>query len=67
MFDQLKNYIDLNQDTITISWAVKNVGWGQFTFSQKDDKLFCSSEGMNKEFVKAVLCDMVDLCIMEDE
>ncbi len=66
MFDNLENFVDLNQGSITISWTVKGVGFGQFTFSQKDDKLFCSNEGMSREFIKRVLCDMVDNCELED-
>jgi len=66
MFDQLENFVDLNQGPITISWTAKDVGWGQFTFTQQDDQIYCSNEGMSKDFIKKVLCDMIDNCILTD-
>ena len=46
-----------------MDWTAKGCGFGQFYFYHDDDgQLCCSSETMGKEFIKLMLCQMVDDC-----
>lgn len=62
-------YVDL-MNGFQINWGVKNIGWGEFYFQPTaidgDGKIYCSNEMMSKEFIKAILCKMVDDCILEE-
>lgn len=54
-------------DSATISWGVKGIGWGQFTFYVGEDKkVHCLNEIMSKRFIKEQLCKMVDECILDE-
>jgi len=44
------------------NWSACGVGFGQFYFYIKDDKIMCSNEQKDKEFIKKMLCKMVDDC-----
>ena len=48
-------------------WSAKGVGFGSFYFFYKDDELVCENEIMSKEFIKKMLCNMVDNCTLRDE
>jgi len=50
------------------NWSAKGCGFGQLGFYTKedDDKVYCMNEMMSKEFVKKMLCHMVDNAIMDD-
>lgn len=52
-------------DTFVLSWQMKGIGYGQFTFYEKEGKLYCDSERMSKEFIKHILSNMVDEAIVE--
>lgn len=65
MFSQLKNEVGI-YDPFTVTWAMKDVGVGTFSFWEKDGKVYCDNEGMSKEFIKKVLCEMVDQSTLED-
>lgn len=43
-----------------LSWSAKDIGWGEFVFYYSGDKLHCANEKMSKEFIKKMLCQMVD-------
>ncbi len=43
-------------------WTAKGVGFGEFYFYEEDGKIKCSNELMGKEFIKRMLCKMVDEC-----
>ena len=50
-------------DTITaFSWIAKGVGFGQFVFkwNDKKERLDIDTETMSKEFIKRMLCQMVN-------
>lgn len=47
------------------NWSVKGLGFGQFYFYIKDDKIMCSNELMGKEFIKKMLCQLVDECVLD--
>lgn len=49
-------------NNFTLNWSTDNIGFGQFRFYEKDGELFCDNEMMSKEFVKRMLCQMVDEC-----
>jgi len=43
-----------------INWSSNKIGFGTVTLEIKEGKVFIDSECMSKEFVKKVLCQMVD-------
>lgn len=50
-----------------ILWSVPTVGFGTFHFyNGVDDKVHCGNEYMSKEFIKKVLCDMIDNCVLDE-
>ncbi len=51
---------------VAFQWSVKGVGFGSIGFYTKDDKVNCNNELMSREFIKDILCKMVDDCIMEE-
>lgn len=45
----------------TVDWTTVSAGFGSISvFIDKDGQLRCDNEGMSKEFVKKVLCKLVD-------
>jgi len=57
--------------TALLGWSAKGIGFGSFYFYEKKDddgniKLYCENECMSKEFIKRMLCIMVDDAIMND-
>lgn len=58
---------DYREGLIDIGWATVSAGFGHLSFNNKDGKIHCSSETMGREFVKGVLCKLVDVAIFEDE
>jgi len=66
MFEQVPNFVE-PMESITVSWGVQKIGWGQFVFYIGEDKqVHCDNEMMGKEFIKARLCEMVDNCVLDD-
>lgn len=43
-----------------IRWGTPGVGFGEFRFWHDNMRVLMTSERMSKDFVKAVLCKMVD-------
>lgn len=56
------------EDNLSVNWGVKNWGFGGFHFhyDSEQDRLIFDTEYMGKEFVKAVLCKMVDNGLFTD-
>ena len=57
--------------TALLGWSAKGIGFGSFYFYEKKDdnnntKLYCENECMSKEFIKRMLCVMVDNAIIND-
>lgn len=51
----------------TVSWSEPDVGFGQFHFYIEDGKVHCSNECMSKRFIKKVLNDLVDECVLDEK
>lgn len=51
---------------ICFNWTAKGVGFGQLYFYTKDDQVYCDNEMMGKEFIKKMLCKMVDDCVLTE-
>lgn len=66
MFERLPNACE-PCGTVQFNWTVKNVGFGQakFYLDKKDGYVHCSNEGMSREFIKKILCEMVDNAVMD--
>lgn len=50
---------------VYVGWEAKGRGFGEFYFYTKEDeegnlKIYCDNELCNKEFIKKMLCKMVD-------
>lgn len=43
-----------------LAWTTKSAGFGHTTFYTKKGKLYCDNETMSKDFVKTVMCKLVD-------
>jgi hypothetical protein len=65
LFDSMDDSVDLH-DKFGIDWSIKGVGFGQFYFYEKDGVMYCDNEIMSKNFIKMVLCKMVDRCELTD-
>ena len=62
MFDGIQDSCEMQTDGIFVNWTAKGTGFGQFYFYYENDQLMCDSETMGKEFIKRMLCQMVDDC-----
>ena len=62
VFDELKDSCELQTDGFIVNWTAEGTGFGQFYFYYENDQLMCDSETMGKEFIKRMLCQMVDDC-----
>jgi len=51
---------------VNFQWSMKGMGFGSVGFYEKNGKVHCNNELMSKQFVKDILCKMVDDCIMEE-
>lgn len=51
---------------VTVKWTAKGTGFGEFTFYSVDGKLHCQNEMMSKDFIKLMLCLIVDKAILDD-
>ena len=50
------------------NWSKENFGFGTFYFwYDENGDLHCANEFMSKDFIKEMLCAMVDSCILDDE
>jgi len=45
---------------ICIKWAREGVGFGEIVFYYDEGELMCENECMSADFIKKVLCDLVD-------
>jgi hypothetical protein len=64
MFDNCETYCEPNPGAY-FRWSKKGRGFGELSFYFKDDKLMCGNELMSKEFIKKMLCLMVDECELD--
>lgn len=67
MFDSMENTC-VPCNGVQFDWSATGVGFGQFYFYEGDGgKLHCSNETMGKDFIKKMLCQMVDDCVLDDQ
>jgi hypothetical protein len=62
---------------VTFSWAAEDIGFGEFCFfwerkgwyedGEQCYRLKCDNECMSKEFIKEMLCKMVDESVLVHE
>jgi hypothetical protein len=64
--EQIENTCCPNEN-IRFSWSHQNIGFGELYFYIEDGELYCDNEMMSKEFVKKLLCQMVDECTFTEE
>ena len=56
-----------NGDSVSFRWSAKKIGFGEFRFYVDGDKaLHCENESMSKDFIKKLLCCMVDNAVMDE-
>lgn len=52
--------------SFTLWWSGRYVGFGEFRFFYRDGELMIDNECMDKDFIKAMLCKMVDDATLTD-
>ena len=53
--------------SVTFNWEAKGVGFGQMEFHVGEDGyVHCYNEIMGREFLKKMLCQMIDNAVMEE-
>ena len=60
-------FCNANTRGFRVTWD-SDVGFGQFDFyieTNNNNKLIISNEHMSKEFIKEVLCKLVDVAILD--
>lgn len=69
----IKDFFDKFEDSckpdkmVDFYWTASGCGFGGFYFYTDDDGIVhCGNELMSKEFIKRMLCKMVDDCILDD-
>ena len=59
--DNCPNFVALDDgEEFTIRWSQPGVGFGGFYIWEEDGATFIESESMSKEFIKKILCQLVD-------
>tara|TARA_Y100000310_G_scaffold56232_1_gene51650 strand:+ start:50818 stop:51087 length:270 start_codon:yes stop_codon:yes gene_type:complete len=61
------NIEDGEPGIVCVKWAVENCGYGEITFRVKDGKVCCDNEYMSREFMKKILCHLVDISILDSD
>ena len=64
MFDNCTTFCEPS-GSVYFNWSKKGRGFGQLSFYIKDDKIMCGNELVSKEFIKKMLCLMVDECELD--
>lgn len=65
LLDNCEDYCEPALKTV-FNWSKKGKGFGQIYFYIKDNEVRCENECESKEFIKEMLCKMVDECILDD-
>ena len=60
-------FADPDQFGFGIRWSVSGYGTGQFDFRYWGNEWRIANEFMSKDFIKAVLCAMVDQAKLDDK
>lgn len=69
MNEKLEGIVGVEGDAI-IHWNVKGVGFGLFyiiEWNNDTGQVIIDNEGMSRDFIKQVLCKMVDDAILADD
>lgn len=73
MFEDLDNHCEparagiAGLEEVTFKWTSKGVGFGEFSiYRGTNSELRCANECMSKDFIKSMLCKMVDDCELDD-
>jgi len=55
-------------NSFTVQWGVEKIGFGEFRayYDDRTSNIVFETEGMDREFVKQVLCAMVDNAVFDD-
>lgn len=70
----MKKFFDGFEDScvphnhVVFSWSSKGCGFGQasFWFDKTDGYVHCGNEIMSRQFLKEMLCKMVDNCVLTE-
>jgi hypothetical protein len=52
----------MDEHALVVEWETVSAGFGEVTFYREGEQLFCETECMGPDFVKAVLAKLVDGC-----
>jgi hypothetical protein len=58
---------EIFKSSLTVCWVKQGIGFGRFGFYKNDDGSWhIENECMGKDFIKEVLCDLVDNATLRD-
>ncbi len=55
------------RDLLVFNFSLNDFGFGEVKFVAKEGKLFCDSEGMDRDLVKRILGNFVDSAIFAED
>lgn len=58
---------DYQEGLIDIGWATVSAGFGHLSFDNKNGKIYCSSETMDRKFVRSILDKLVEQAIFDED
>ncbi len=66
-FEQFKDTC-VPTEGVDFQWSAKGIGFGgmYFYLDKKDGYVHCSNESMSRQFLKDMLCKMVDNCVLDE-
>ena len=66
--DKMPDSCDPHSPRVGFDWSSKGIGFGQMYFyvDRTDGYVHCDNEIMSREFLKRMLCLMVDNAVMND-
>lgn len=66
-FDSCEDDLEL-VSSCSINWSIKGTGFGNLQlYVGQDGNTWIQNEGMGKNFIKKILCDLIDGATLEDE
>lgn len=55
-------------NSVRVNWSEPEARIGHFQiYSDKDNTIWIANEKLSKDFIKQILCDMIDQATLEDE
>jgi hypothetical protein len=67
-FDSFNDSEELTCKSFEVCWSRNGIGFGSFyVYKDEDGVLHVDNECMSREFVKGVMCKLIDNAVFDDE